>query len=326
MLRVPPFSTLALGAAVVSFGAQVKTPEDARSEVSKLSVRVLSTMLATPGIGEWGFAALVEVDDRLILFDAGARPRTVLDNAQELGIDLSRVETVVLSHHHGDHVGGLLTLRRELLPGNPDALSVVHVARGMFRTRRYRPGDPERNEMIEIRRSMEESGASFVIHDQQAEIVPGVWVTGPVDRRHRERNWSGRTELAGEAGWSEDTIPESQSLVAVTAEGLVVASGCGHAGIVNTVEHARRVVRDVPIHAALGGFHLFRASDDQLRWTGERLQASGLRQLLGAHCTGIEAVYQLRKTAALERGTCAVAAVGSSFVLGKGLDPGDLAR
>ena len=325
MLHTSVLSTLSLTAALLSFGTAVEA-RDGRKEVSKLRVRVLSTMLADDGIGEWGFAAHVEVDDHPILFDTGARPRTVLDNARELGIDLSRVETVVLSHHHADHVGGLLTLRRELRAGNPSALSIVHVARGMFRPRRYRPGDPERNEMIEIRRSMEESGASFVIHDRQAEILPGVWLTGPVDRRHPERNWSGRTEMVGEAGWSEDTIPESQSLVAVTSEGLVVVSGCGHAGIVNTVEHARRVVRDVPIHAALGGFHLFRATDDHLRWTGERLQASGLRQLLGAHCTGIEAVFQLRESAALERRTCAVAAVGSDFVLGQGLDPGALAR
>ena len=325
MLHTSVLSTLSLTAALLSFGTAVEA-RDGRKEVSKLSVRVLSTMLAAPGIGEWGFAALVEVDDRTVLFDAGARPRTVLDNARALGIDLGRVDTVVLSHHHGDHVGGLLTLRHELRTEAPNALSIVHVARGMFRPRRYRPGDTERNEMIEIRRSLEESGASFVIHDRQAEIMPGVWVTGPVDRRHPERNWSGRTELEGDAGWAEDTIPESQSLVVVTSEGLVVVSGCGHAGIVNTVEHARRVVADAPIHALLGGFHLFRATDEQLRWTGERFQASGLRQLLGAHCTGIEAVFQLRETAALERRTCAVAAVGSSFVLGEGLDPGALAR
>src|SRR5687768_18581751 len=82
-------------------------------KVKSLKVTVLSTMLAEEGVGEWGFAALVEADGRRILFDTGLRPETVLQNARELGIDLSSVTDVVLSHHHGDHTGGLLTLRRE---------------------------------------------------------------------------------------------------------------------------------------------------------------------------------------------------------------------
>ena len=66
------------------------------------------------GLGEWGFAALVVADDHRLLFDTGARPDTVLRNARELKIDLSGVSTVILSHHHGDHTGGLVTLRREI--------------------------------------------------------------------------------------------------------------------------------------------------------------------------------------------------------------------
>ena len=81
--------------------------------VKSVEVVVLSTMLADrAGIGEWGFSALVTVDGRRLLFDTGARPETVLNNARELEIDLSGVAEVVLSHHHGDHTGGLVTLRR----------------------------------------------------------------------------------------------------------------------------------------------------------------------------------------------------------------------
>jgi 7,8-dihydropterin-6-yl-methyl-4-(beta-D-ribofuranosyl)aminobenzene 5'-phosphate synthase len=66
------------------------------------------------GIGEWGFTALLEVDGRRLLIDTGARPETVLRNAEEWKIDLAGVTDVVLTHNHGDHVGGLLTLRQEL--------------------------------------------------------------------------------------------------------------------------------------------------------------------------------------------------------------------
>ena len=73
------------------------------------------------GVGEWGFAALIEADGHSVLFDTGARPGTVLKNAEELGIDLSAVDTVVLSHNHWDHTGGLVTLRRELKAQNASA-------------------------------------------------------------------------------------------------------------------------------------------------------------------------------------------------------------
>ncbi len=90
-----------------------------------VKVTVLSTMLAGnrgAGIGEWGFAALLEVDGQRLLIDTGERPETVLRNAFELGIDLSDVSDVVLTHNHGDHTAGLLTLRRELAKKNPQAL------------------------------------------------------------------------------------------------------------------------------------------------------------------------------------------------------------
>src|SRR6185295_13501871 len=104
--------------------------------VKSLKITVLSTMLADrKGVGEWGFAALVEVDGRRILFDTGARPRTVLENAAELKVDLSTVTDVVLSHNHGDHTGGLLPLRSELARKNPAALSRAHVGAGIFWSR-----------------------------------------------------------------------------------------------------------------------------------------------------------------------------------------------
>jgi 7,8-dihydropterin-6-yl-methyl-4-(beta-D-ribofuranosyl)aminobenzene 5'-phosphate synthase len=90
--------------------------------VHAVRITVLSTMLTdVVGVGEWGFSALVEADGKRVLFDTGGRPETVLNNARELGVDLSNVEDVILSHHHWDHVTGLVTLRRELSKANPKA-------------------------------------------------------------------------------------------------------------------------------------------------------------------------------------------------------------
>ncbi|MCX6596133.1 MAG: MBL fold metallo-hydrolase, partial [Acidobacteria bacterium] len=106
----------------------------------------------------------------------------------------------------------------------------------------------------------------------------------------------------------------------------VVVSGCGHSGIINTLEHIRKSIRTAPIHAAIGGFHLFPASDATLDWTGGKLKEFGLANLLGAHCTGIEAVYHLRQQLGLKRANCVVGSVGASFTLGSGISPGQVAR
>jgi 7,8-dihydropterin-6-yl-methyl-4-(beta-D-ribofuranosyl)aminobenzene 5'-phosphate synthase len=178
------------------------------------------------------------------------------------------------------------------------------VGRGIFWER---PATKPEESIITIGKTYGELGGSFVEHAGPVEIHPGIWLTGPVPRVHLERNWSppGPSTPAGTVrspeGLVEDVIPEDQSLVIDTDEGLVVISGCGHAGIINTLEYSRKVVRDSEIHAALGGFHLFRAGDDVLSWTGGKLRELGLEHLVGAHCTGIEAVFRLRETAGLDR-------------------------
>ena len=126
--------------------------------------------------------------------------------------------------------------------------------------------------------------------------------------------------VATPEGLVEDTVPEDSSIVVDTAQGLVLVSGCGHAGIINTIEYSRKIVRAAPLVAAIGGFHLFAASDANLDWTASKLREFGLQHFLGAHCTGIEAVYRIRTAVGLTRRTAVVGAVGSTFTLGKGID------
>jgi 7,8-dihydropterin-6-yl-methyl-4-(beta-D-ribofuranosyl)aminobenzene 5'-phosphate synthase len=295
------------------------------SRVRALKVTVLSTMLADEGIGEWGFSAWIEVDGHRILFDTGARPDTVIQNAETLGIDLGGARDVVLSHHHGDHTGGLQTLRKAVARRTPAALSQVHVGRGIFYPRPS-AGGGESNPMIAVRAAVQAGGGAFLEHDGPVQLFPGVWLTGPIPRRYPERNWSGSGRVRTPEGLVEDSVPEDQALVIDTDRGLVVIAGCAHAGIINTLEDARRVVRDAPIHAALGGFHLFQADERTLDWTADRLRGLNLAQLLGAHCTGLEAVYGLRRRLGLSRAACVVGAVGATFQLNEGIDPGRIAR
>lgn len=320
-LAIAVLLTTSLGDGLGAAGQQASR----RAQAAAVKVTVLSTMLADRGIGEWGFAALLEVDGRRLLIDTGARPETVLRNAEELSIDLSTVTDVVLTHNHGDHVAGLVTLRRQVATRNTEALRRAHVGPAMFQVRVDSNGQ-DRNGMLRVRPDYEAAGGSFVEHAAPTELLPGVWFSGPVPRRHPERNYSANLRLQTTTGLVEDTIPEDASVVIHTPSGLVVLTGCGHAGVVNILEHARSFRDLASVHAVVGGLHLFEATDTQLAWTGTKLREFGVAHLVGAHCTGIEAVYRLRETIGLSRRTAVVGAVGASFTLGKGIDPLRVAR
>ena len=326
-------SSLTIAAALLMSGPATDIASAQVTRASQAKVTILSTMLvgdASAGIGEWGFAAVVDVDGRRLLVDTGARAETVLTNASELKVDLASITDLVMTHNHADHTGGLLTLRRELARQNPQALSRVHVPKGIFYPRPGRGGQ-EGNGLLPLKAQYEATGGVFIEHAGPSVLMPGVTILGPVPRVNPERNWgSPRGGSAGRlqtpAGIVEDTVPEDTSVVIDTADGLVLISGCGHAGIVNTMEYARTSVRAAPIVAAIGGFHLFAATDDTLSWTAGRMKALGVQDLLGAHCTGIEAVYRLRQLIGLTRATTAVAGVGATYTHGTGIDPTTLAR
>jgi 7,8-dihydropterin-6-yl-methyl-4-(beta-D-ribofuranosyl)aminobenzene 5'-phosphate synthase len=298
--------------------------------VTSARVTILSTMLAESVkertlLGEWGFSAVVEANGRRLLFDTGAAPETVLRNAEALGIDLSTITDVVVSHSHWDHTGGLVTLRRELSKKNPAALSRAHVGPTFFWARAMTDGKPY-SPVAGLRAAYEASGGTFVEHDGPAQLFPGVWLTGPIARTHPERNYRHDIVVTTPQGTVPDDVRDETSLVLDATGGLVVITGCGHSGVVNTLDAARARVRDTKVSAVIGGFHLFGADDATLDWTGAQFRRAGVAHVVGAHCTGIEAVQRLRQSAALDRKSCVVGAVGASYDLAKGIDPGKLAR
>lgn len=314
--------TLALALAALPLRA-------AEPKARDVKVTVLSTMLADLGnIGEWGFAALVEVDGYRLLFDTGAREDTVLRNAEALKVDLSSVTDVLLSHNHPDHTGGLLKLRETLRAKNPAALSRVHVAPGIFLPRRAPGrGDAEANRMVAARPAYEALGGQIVEHARAEAIAPGVWLTGPVTRRHPdERNYPQGVTILAAAGPVEDSVPEDMSLVVDGKDGLVVLTGCGHAGIANILSQAREMLPGASVKAVLGGLHVYNAEEKRLAWTAEQMRQAGVRHLMGAHCTGIESLFRLRALLGLDRATAVVGAVGASYSSAGGIEPGQIAK
>ncbi|WP_263418151.1 MBL fold metallo-hydrolase [Terriglobus albidus] len=317
-----PITVLAL-----AFGFLGKAEaQSSRPQVQGFKVTILSTMLVgdTNGIGEWGFAALLDVDGHKILIDTGAHPDTVIRNAHDLHVDLSGVQELILTHNHWDHVSGVLTLRRELMKENRNALSVIHASEDIFSSRPSENG--ERNQMIALRKEYEATGGRFVVHSSGAELIPGVWFTGPIPRIYPEHNWTSSGKILTASGLVEDNIPEDSSVVLNSSKGLVIITGCGHAGIVNIATYAEKHFGNRPIYGVVGGLHLFASTDEVLAWTASKLREFQTANLLAAHCTGVEATFRLREELGLNRKTAVIATVGSSFSSASGIEVGPLAK
>jgi 7,8-dihydropterin-6-yl-methyl-4-(beta-D-ribofuranosyl)aminobenzene 5'-phosphate synthase len=319
--------------ALIMFGAEfpggrvavAQSPQAAEA----VEVTILSSNLANgSAIGEWGFSALAEVDGQCVLFDAGNHADTVLRNTKVLDVDLSCVTDIVLSHWHPDHMGGLVTLFEDTRSKNPNAMQRIHVAEGFFRSRRIvsRSGDAERNRMIEVRQQLEAEGVEFRIYSEPTEILSSIWITGPIERTHAEKNYGSHVDVKIDSEWVEDYVPDSQGLTIVTPEGPIVLLGCGHSGSVNLLEQVQRDIQDHSIHALMGGMHLYSATDETLNWTANKLSDIGIQNLMAGHCTGVEPMFRLREGLGLNRKTAVIGAVGSRFVLGEGIHPTDIAK
>ena len=293
---------------IISFGQNPK--------IKDFKITILSTMLSDFHTGEWGFSAMIEVDGERILFDAGSRENTVLQNAKELKINLDNLDNIFISHNHKDHTGGLITLKKEY----PNSFKNAHVGEGIFYSRPNPDGDG--NYILSSRNTLKNLGIKFISHKNPTQLVPGVWTTGQVPRKYDEKNWSGVSKMIDSEGNTvEDIIPEDQSLFFDTENGIVLISGCGHAGLANTLDYVQKIIPGRPIYKIIGGFHLLKLSNDKLEWTAGKMREAGVNYFVGAHCTGLNSTYSIRNFLGLTSERALVGSVGT-VITAKGIFPG----
>ena len=285
-------------------------------KIEDFKITILSTMFSDTYVGEWGFSAMIEADGKKILFDTGSRGNTVFRNAKELKINLDSIDNVFLSHNHKDHTGGLSTLKLN----HPSSFSKAHVGEGIFYSRPNNRGIE--HYILSNKSNLENLGIDFTTHIKPAEILPGLWTTGHIPRKYDEKNWSQLGKIInGEGEKVEDTIPEDQSLFFDTKNGIVLISGCGHAGLINTLEYIKKIVPNRPIYKIIGGFHLLKLNYDSLKWTADKMKDAGVKYFVGAHCTGLNSTYSIRNFMGLNSKTALVGSVGT-FITKEGIFPG----
>ena len=293
------------------------TTFSALAQTAPYQITVLATNISDyGGLGEWSFAALFEGEQDAVLFDTGFKEDTVLHNVLHLGVDLSGVEKVVLSHFHSDHTGGLLILREHFRPANEGALSEVYVAAGFFEQRatatgvEVGPGDFASAQ--DFKAAAEALGIRFIEISEPTEIAPKLWLTGPVPRVEEHYNGPAGLFINQNGAPVPDIIMDDQSLGYLTDKGWLMTSGCGHSGLINTGKVLQSIKdKDEPIYSIVGGFHLWQADSETLNRTANWLEEQGLGLMMGGHCTGIAAAETIASQLQLPRSHISHAAIGS---------------
>ena len=235
---------------------------------------------------DWGYAALVEISGKRILFDTGDNPEVLAMNAAAKGVDLTKLDFVVLSHRHGDHIGGFTFIRnvnprvRVYAPKENFGVFGSDLPSTFYRRdaslpaeMRYYAGMPP--ETMKFGTAF--PGANIELIDKTTEVAPGITLIALIS------DAPGTKEL------------KELSLAVNTADGIVLVVGCAHPGIESIVAEASKI--NPHIHLIAGGFHLVVAQDAALERVVTSLHDTyHVDYIAPGHCTGEPTFTALQRT------------------------------
>lgn len=234
---------------------------------------------------DWGFSALVEHDGRRILFDTGNDPEVLAGNLAAMGVDLDTIDFAVISHRHGDHIGGL----SHVLSSRPDLK--VYTPRenfGVF-------GMAFAGDFFPQDRTLPEHLRYFGGHPPETIRFGSAWQSG-------DFRWIGETTeiapgihlLFNHGDWGVDLDVKELSLAIETPDGLILIVGCSHPRIEAIVASAVEATGSA-VHAVVGGLHLLPNSRIEIRTLATSLRDDwGVRHVAPGHCSGEPALAVFR--------------------------------
>jgi len=246
-------------------------------------------------VAKHGLSVLVEgeVNDAhvRVLMDSGPSAEALLNNVDVLGVNLRKIDAVLLSHGHYDHTDGLIGVLKNVNKFVP-VIAHPKIFNPKFST---------------TRRKLRFIGAAFtqselrnyggipLLARNPVSIAKGITTTGEIERVTAYEKVNGFFTVEREQFIKDDMIDDQALVVSLEGKGLVVVTGCAHAGIVNTILHAQKMLKTKKVYAVLGGFHLVDASKERIKATIEDLKKLNIKFLGPCHCTGKKALKTLKE-------------------------------
>jgi 7,8-dihydropterin-6-yl-methyl-4-(beta-D-ribofuranosyl)aminobenzene 5'-phosphate synthase len=233
----------------------------------------------------------------MFMFDFGLSPQVFMNNLLLLGVDVAATRGLSLSHGHFDHWGGLIDLLK--MYGHSIRAGTPFFAGEEAFAHRFslRPSGDDLYDLGSLDRKEIESSEKITVIDVKdpVEIIKGTWLTGSIERVTSYERVPPTLFIMREDSIEEDDFRgELAAVCNVKGKGLVVISGCAHAGIVNTVCHAQKITGIDKVHVVMGGFHFVNADPEIIEKTIADINAIGPDYIIPMHCTGFEAVTAFR--------------------------------
>ncbi|MCK5183385.1 MAG: MBL fold metallo-hydrolase [Candidatus Heimdallarchaeota archaeon] len=246
-------------------------------------------------IADHGQSFLIASDEKTVLLDTGMNGKKLLHNMKLLRIEPNSIDTLVLSHGHLDHTGGLKALLENRSIENPLEIighPTVFEPKGMHDAKKV----PE--EIIEfylppiegeLRKKM-----TLNLTTKPIVITPYLSTVGEVNQRPHKDGVEKRTRHYVKGNWEHDKLLDDLSLILKTKDGLVLICGCCHAGLLNTLEQVTRSHKE-NILAIIGGTHMFRFSEEEVDFVaGQLMNKYCSPKLYFNHCSGQNTIDRLR--------------------------------
>ncbi|MCK4243287.1 MBL fold metallo-hydrolase [Candidatus Bathyarchaeota archaeon] len=250
-------------------------------------------------IAEHGFSMLIRIyfenEAHTILFDTGGSSESVLINAERMELDLSEIEAIVISHGHWDHSGGLSAISKTI---NKKNLPII-IHEDMLKTRGSIDSNGTVRKYVDFPKEKKVRPSEYIVTKQPYLLSNNsVLVTGEIPRQTDfERGYLRHRALVNGKWQPDPWIWDDRAVIInIKQKGLVVLSGCAHAGIINTTLYSKELTGVSNIYAIMGGFHLIgKNCENKIQRTVIELKTLNPKLLVPSHCTGWRGVHAIAK-------------------------------